>query len=339
VVRNDASLRSREIAEYYLRRRAIPLANLCAIRAPDNERISRTEYRSTVEAPVLRCAAARPAILAIVLTQGVPLRILPSPGAQPRTTDAASVDSELAGVKLAGNGPATNPYFRRRDAGFDRSRFPMFLVLRLAAFTVSDVKRAMERSLEAGRTPGLAARGKVVIDMRNDSDDGPGDGWLRDAAIKLPDDRVIFDQSAKVVEGVQRVIAYAGWGSNDKNRKSRRLGFGWLPGGVYTEYVSTNARTFAQPPASWKILGTWSDPSTWFDGAPQSLTADAIADGASAATGHVDEPFLDATPRPEELLPAYLLRGRTLAEAYYLSIPYLSWMNICVGDPLMRLGR
>lgn len=338
MVRNDASLRSREIAEYYLRKRAIPLANLCAIRAPENEKISRAEYRATVEAPVSRCAAARPAILAIVLTQGVPLRILASPGqGDPRTTDSASVDSELAGVRLAGRGPAPNPYFRQRDAEFQRSRFPMFLVMRLAAFTVADAKRIVDRSLMAERTPGLAARGKVVVDLRNATDDGPGDGWLRDAAIKLPADRVILDESAKVIEGAKSVVAYAGWGSNDKNRKSRRLGFEWLPGGVYTEFVSSNARTFAEPPASW-TLGSWSNPLSWFGGSPQSLTADAILDGASAATGHVDEPFLDASPRPEELLPAYLLRGRTLAEAYYLSIPYLSWMNVCVGDPLLRLA-
>ena len=52
--------------------------------------------------------------------------------------------------------------------------------------------------------------------------------------------------------------------------------------------------------------------------------------------GHVYEPFLEYSPRPDYLFPAYL-NGRNLAESYYLSIPAVSWMNIVVGDPLCRL--
>ena len=74
-----------------------------------------------------------------------------------------------------------------------------------------------------------------------------------------------------------------------------------------------------------------------FFGSPQSLTADYIHDGATGASGHVYEPFLGYTPRPNILLPAYY-RGRNLAESYYLSIPALSWMNIVIGDPLCKLG-
>jgi hypothetical protein len=36
------------------------------------------------------------------------------------------------------------------------------------------------------------------------------------------------------------------------------------------------------------------------------------------------------------VLPAYY-SGRTLAESFYLGIPGLSWMNVVIGDPLMRL--
>jgi uncharacterized protein (TIGR03790 family) len=68
------------------------------------------------------------------------------------------------------------------------------------------------------------------------------------------------------------------------------------------------------------------------------LTADYIHDGATGASGHVYEPYLQMTPRPNILLPAYY-HGRNLAESYYLSIPILSWMNIVIGDPLCRLGK
>ena len=68
------------------------------------------------------------------------------------------------------------------------------------------------------------------------------------------------------------------------------------------------------------------------------MSADYILEGATGMSGHVDEPFLGQTPRPELLLPAYY-KGRNLAESYYLSIRSLSWQNIVLGDPLCSLGK
>src|ERR1043165_9369606 len=48
---------------------------------------------------------------------------------------------------------------------------------------------------------------------------------------------------------------------------------------------------------------------------------------------YVDEPYLDATVRPEILFPAYV-SGRNLAEAFYAGMPYLSWQSLVIGDPL-----
>ncbi len=104
-----------------------------------------------------------------------------------------------------------------------------------------------------------------------------------------------------------------------------------------TEFVSTDGRTFFRPPASWNI-GTWKDRQSWFAGSPQSLAADFIHEGATGASGHVNEPFLAGTPRPQYLLPAYA-QGRNLAESYYLAIPWLSWQNIVLGDPLCKLAN
>ena len=66
------------------------------------------------------------------------------------------------------------------------------------------------------------------------------------------------------------------------------------------------------------------------------MAADYIHEGASGVSGHVDEPYLQYCPRPEFVLPAYS-SGRNLAESFYMGIPALSWMNVVVGDPLMRL--
>ena len=74
------------------------------------------------------------------------------------------------------------------------------------------------------------------------------------------------------------------------------------------------------------------------DGDQTPDLADYINEGATGASGHVDEPYLAYSPRPDILLPAYL-GGRNLAESYWMSIPALSWQNIVIGDPLCSLGK
>jgi uncharacterized protein (TIGR03790 family) len=267
---------------------------------------------------------------------GVPLRI---DGSGDRDGETAAVDSELAllyqdiktGKPHKTEGMIPNPFFSKKDAAFNHANFPIYLVTRLAAYDFNGVRAMIDRGLQAQN------RGKFVIDMKSNDDD-QGNDWLRRAAALLPANRVIFDDSTKVLYNQPDVIGYAAWGSNDKNRHDRYTHFQWLPGAIATEFVSTNARTFARPPKDWTI-SDWSNASKpkWFAGSPQTMTADYLDEGASAATGHVEEPYLSTTPRPDLLLPAYF-SGRNLAESFYLSIPFLSWQNVVIGDPLMSLG-
>ncbi len=96
-------------------------------------------------------------------------------------------------------------------------------------------------------------------------------------------------------------------------------------------FVSTDGRTFDEPPATWKPSSPSGGPR--FRGSFQSLAGDLIRDGITGVSGHVTEPFLDATIRPQILFPAYLA-GLNLAESYYLAMPFLSWQTVVIGDPL-----
>jgi len=337
LVVNDASRLSRETGQYYASRRGVPPRNICHIRTAETEEVERARYDREIAGAIGACLTQKQLteqILYIVTTGGIPLKI---PGSDGMAGDSASVDSELTllysdlkqGTAHPIAGPLLNPFFGRRDAKFAHPQFPMYLVTRLEAYDLEGVKAIIDRSLHA------ANQGKFVIDMKS-PEPQEGDSWLRQAANLLPKDRVIFDDSEKVIYDQTGVIAYAGWGSNDPNRHRRFLGFHWLPGAIATEFVSTNARTFQKPPDSWTI-GSWSQKQLWFAGAPQTLTADYLREGATAATGHVYEPYLAMTPHPEYLLPAYY-SGRNLAESYYMSIRALSWQNIVIGDPLCSLG-
>jgi uncharacterized protein (TIGR03790 family) len=337
VIRNDASALSGRIAAYYIKSRSIPLANLCAIRTSTEETILRPAYEREIEAGVgdcLRKAGLEEQALFLVTTRGVPLRI-GDPGQGP-DAPGASVDSELTllyrrlkGRRIPAKGAVTNPYFGERGA-FGHPRHDIYLVTRLAAYDFAGVQAMVDRSLAA------RDRGKVVLDLNADNDDN-GNNWLRRAARLLPAERVYLETTSSVVYDQSDVIGFASWGSNDKNRKSRTTRFKWLPGAIMTEYVSTNGRSFEKPPDTWTIT-TWKDSTHWFKGSPQTMTADYILEGVTGASGHVDEPYLHLTPRPDYLFPAYL-GGRTLAESYYSAIPGLSWQNIVVGDPLCRLRR
>ena len=339
LVVNDKSAVSRTIGEYYARKRSIPQSNVCHIRTSIEEDIARDDYDQTVAAPIRRCLQKNglvETVLYLVTTLEVPLRIQGT--METLASSMSSVDSELtllysdikSGKPHAIPGAIPNPFYGKKSARFSHPEFPIYLVTRLAAYDFAGVRDMIDRSLRARN------QGKFVIDMSSPLDT-EGNNWLRDAAIQLPAERVIFDASFAVLYEQTDVIGYAGWGSNDKNRHRRFLGFHWLPGAVMTEFVSTNGRTFHRPPDTWNI-SDWASRDLWWAGAPQTLTADYILEGATGASGHVAEPFLIYTPHPDFLLPAYF-SGRNLAESYYLSIPVLSWQNIVVGDPLCSIGK
>jgi uncharacterized protein (TIGR03790 family) len=337
LVVNRSAPGSREVADYYRPRRSVPVKNVCNLDATTDEEVSWDTYLGQVERPIAACLeknGLRETVLYIVLTQGVPLKVEGS--GRGMQAEYASVDSELTllygklkGAKYARMGPLPNPFFMKRYARFSHPQFPIYLVTRLAAYDVADVKAMIDRSLRARN------RGKFVID--DGGGKSQGDEWLRAAATLLPAARVVQESTPAVVYGAKEVIGYASWGSNDGGRTLRWLGFEWLPGAVATEYVSTNARTLKRPPDAW-VFGPWEKKQYYFGGSPQGLSADYLHEGATGMSGNAYEPFLGGCVRPEFLLPAYY-RGRNLAESYYVGMPFLSWQGVIFGDPLCSLGK
>ena len=334
VNKNDAV--SRQIADYYRPRRAVPQANVCYIETTSVEEIDWHTYETQIEKPVGDClkkAGLIEKVFYIVTTLGVPLKV-EGPGGG-LMTERCSVDSELTLLygKLKGGqfyraGGLANPLYMRRDARFQHPGFPIYLVTRLAAWDFTDVKGIIDRSLAARN------RGKFVIDLQSPKDEA-GNNWLRTAAMLLPSNRVVLDETTRVLYNQREVIGYASWGSNDSSRNQRWLHFEWLPGAVAAEFVSTSARTFKRPPETWKPTG-WDDREHFFGGSPQGLIGDLIHEGVTGVSGNTYEPYLNNCVRPDYLLPAYA-EGRNLAESFYIGMPALSWQGVVVGDPLCAL--
>jgi uncharacterized protein (TIGR03790 family) len=337
VIANQASADSRAIAEYYALARGLAASQVCRLSTAPVEEITRQVYNREVAAPVHACLDRTRRLERtwyLVTTLGVPLKIKGSTG---RLGECAAVDSELAasyGDWKGGVHPLPgawlNPVFGR-PIDPRGPRPPLFLVTRLAGYRRADALALVDRALAT------ESRGRVALDLKT-QDSTPGDQWLRSAALLLGPERVVLEETPAVLAGVGDLIGYASWGSNDRQRRKRDAGLAFLPGALVTEYVSTNGRTFAEPPPEWE-LGTWASRDTYFGGSPQSLSADYVRFGASGVSGHVYEPYLTYTPRPDILFPAYVKEGRNLASSFYSSIPALSWQNIVLGDPLCRLRR
>jgi len=364
IVVNDASAISVAIGEAYRRSRGVPARNLVhldvpigddpTLSAPGQEGIPRARYVAQVRDPIARFLRENTSggqIRIIVTTLGVPLRIDESENEVPylmRRT--ASVDAELAVLfspleGSAGTAGAANPYFR---SGLPfaawRDRYPdaplRYLVARLAGYSdAPDPETGVPRDVAAliARATAPDPGGTWVIDENPLQKGGYHAGnaaLLRPAAAALGalGASLLHDVLPAFVGGVDPIAGYASWGSNDPNHPpppyygevdGRRVPGRFAPRSIAVTLVSTDGRTFTHP-ANAESYG-------------QSLAADLIRGGVAGVAAHVAEPTLAGVARP--MLLVDYARGAPAGEAYYRNVPYLSWMNIYVGDPLMQLAR
>ena len=362
VVVNDASRMSVAIGEAYRRLRGVPAQNVIHLQLPlgsdpglttqAHERIDRDGYTKRVRDPIARFLRENDPdgrIRILVTTKGVPLRVEDAePGVSFLERRTAAVDAELAVLfsPLEGHGGAAgaaNPYYRS-SLPFDawRSRYPTaplrYLVARIDGYAdAPDPGTGVPRDVAALLANAVApdARGTWVIDEnpRQSSGYQPGNtAMLRPAAAALAalGASVLHDTAPEFVGDVNPIAGYASWGSNDANTPpppffgeiaGRRIPGRFAPRSIATTIVSTDGRTFTRTPEPYG----------------QSLAADLIHGGVAGVAAHVDEPVLTGVTRP--MIFVDYARGATAAEAFYRNVPYLSWMNVYVGDPLMQLSR
>jgi len=335
VVINAASPASVAVGEYYAKARHVPENHVVRLSTSTTEAVERAQYERTIETPIatwLTRHSLQDRVLYFVLTKGVPLRINGTTG---RDGTAASVDSELTllyrrliGTRAGIMGRVANPYFvndtpPNEAKPFTRFVADIYLVTRLDGYTAADAMKLVDR----GGAPGHD--GTIVLDQSGSVDNGIGDRWLQETADRLKGAagaRVLLETSAMPAAVSDPVIGYFSSGSNDPSTRFRRLGFKFANGALAGLFVSSDARTFVEPPADWK-------PGPQGVAGADSLAGDLIREGVTGLVANVSEPYFDSTARPQVIFPAYVA-GFNLAESYYLSLPSLSWQTIVIGDPL-----
>jgi uncharacterized protein (TIGR03790 family) len=365
IVVNGASPVSVAIGNDYREKRNVPAANVVTLQipladatlgSPGQETItSKAVFDSQLRVPLeqfLRQHGLVDSIEMIVLASGIPHRYAPLDcaldGAFLRDCPRASVDAELAVLfseivgagGIGAHGEAVNPYF---DSSVPfaawRKGHPQaplrYLVSRLAGFQTpldpaSGIPVDVKSLLECAQAP--AARGTVLIDEDPHAAQGrragndmllrPIESLLRGRGVS-----VLHDQSDRFVASPTPLVGYASWGSNDSHGGGppfygviggKPLPGRFAPRGVAVDLVSTNGRTFVTPVSDYG----------------QSLSADLVHLGACGVAANAFEPMLIGLARAPILFRNYFA-GSTAIESFYRSVPYLSWMNLYIGDPLM----
>lgn len=238
----------------------------------------------------------------------------------------ASVDSELTIVRVSDapvGGWIENPFyigFRNRPAAIPRDK--VLMVSRLDGPSAASVKRIIDDSMAAEKK-GLS--GTAYFDARWPMGSSPSVSAYRvyDRSIHLAAKQVehsgrmpvVLDDADTLFQPGQCPAAalYCGWYSLAAYVDA----FAWQPGAVGFHIASSECATL-------KKEGS------------QVWCKRMIDEGICATVGPVGEPYVQAFPMPE-LFFGFLTEGvLSLAECYMVSLPFLSWKMVLIGDPLYR---
>jgi len=243
-----------------------------------------------------------------------------------KTDRGSSLDSELTLVlkdDYSLSGWIPNPYF----IGFNKQNLliekdKVLMVSRLDGPSDKIVKRIIDDSLKA-EADGL--KGIAYFDARwPDPGDKKVSGYgFYDKSIHRAADILKKNKIMPVVKNDTNELfkqgecpdaaIYCGW-----YRLSNYVdAFVWQPGSIGYHIASGECTTLKrQNSRVWcKMM---------------------IEKGIAATAGPVSEPYVQAFPVPEIFF-GFLSQGNlTLAECYIISVPYLSWKMVLIGDPLYR---
>ncbi len=377
VVANLNAAKSKGLALYYMKKRQIPKENLVLLFMTDKETCTREGYLKKAVPPIKRFVDQNNQIRAIVTVFGVPLRIS-SPGQtktekkrlfelekekkflenqlkEERISNSelqqniqdklsslkksidnylitidktAAFDSELSLIKKETydiNMWLPNPFF----LGFKNQKTKILksevlMTSRLDGADMNIVKRIIDDSIEAEKK-GL--KGRAYFDARwKDPGDATVSGYaFYDKSIHRASQKLLKQNRIKVTLNDDTTLFQT------KENHGTALYCGWYSLAKYID-----AFTWTKGSVGFHIAS--SECTTLRDKTSQVWCKKMLDHGIGATIGPVGEPYVQAFPIPEIFFD-FLTDGYfTLAESYIISLPYLSWKMVLVGDPLYRLN-
>ncbi len=361
VVYNANLKESKELADYYAKRREIPANQVFGFDLPSNETMTRKEFQDRLQQPLLKklekagLLAFRPdvkptgkknsteivrpveaAVRYAALCYGVPLRILADPkleedGAASMRPELrrneAAVDSELALLPLRHSpiplfGPLLNKTFGATNASTLNPTNGILMVARLDGPSVEIARGLIDKAIQA-ETEGLW--GRAYFDARG----------LTNGSSKVGDDWI---------KGAAEITRRLGFECVVDDRDERfpvsfpmsQIAFyaGWYEYDGQVSGPFTRPQVEFMPGAFAYHLHSFS--AQTIRSATQNWVGPLLDKGATATMGCVYEPYLEFTPNLAIFFHRLIHLGFSFGEASYACQPYLSWQTTVVGDPLYR---
>lgn len=236
---------------------------------------------------------------------------------------SASVDSELILIMVGPYQRAQwlpNPFHARYDSlpSIKRIRAKTLMVGRLDGPTHEIAKRLVD---DAVATEKVGLKGIFYIDARGlANNDASAYSWYDRHLINLynivkdkASMEVVIDKTPELfpVEACPNAALYCGWYSLGNYVDS----FRWQKGAVGFHVASGEASTLRRE-----------ESNVW--------CKRMIEEGVGATLGPVEEPYLLSFPLPDHFFPLLMSGKIPLLEVYFRTIPYVSWRQILIGDPL-----
>jgi len=362
VIYNSRVPESREVAQYYAKRREVPEAQVFGFDLPTGEAMTRKEYLDDLEgrlfkkleqnklftfgpatnkapdakagdAPFRKVTGAQ--IRYAVLCYGVPTRI---------QKDPALVEAAAASLP---------PELQRNEAAVDtqlallpasEQRLPWTGPLRNPFYTQTNaaVLHPTNGLLMVARLDGPSAaiaRGLVDKAMEAETNGMWGRAYFDARGLGTNDS---YRQGDDFIRGAAMVAQRFGF-ETEFDERSETFSVGHplshvaFYAGWYDQVVSgpfTRPTVDFMPGAFAYHLYSFS--AQTIRSASNSWVGTLLEKGATCTMGAVDEPYLSGTPDIFTFMSRFAFLGFTFGEASYAAQNYLSWQTTIIGDPIYR---
>ena len=365
VIANSRMAGSMDLARYYMQKRKIPRDRLLSVSVSTDEVISRDEYERAVRMPVrnaIQKLRSEGRISCLVLFYGMPLKVNPplsSPDQERRAREIGLEKKQLEEAS-SGKGNDTIRALQQQIAALLKTNQRAALDSEIALVLVDaypldgwlenpyflgfqEKKTLLEKDevLLVSRLDGPDE--KTVLDIINDTlaaeETGlQGTGYF-DACWPLPQSKQLSGYAlydAAIHSAAQLV----------RNRMPVRLD-------EREELFQPGECDHAALYCGWYSLGRYIDSFKWSKGAIGYHIASAecstlrnrssqvwclkmLEKGVVGTIGPVHEPYVQGFPMPDIFF-GHLVGGHmSLGECYLISLPYLSWQMVLIGDPMYR---
>ena len=355
VVYNSRLPESKDVADYYAKRRDIPANQVWGFATSTQEQISRNEFTTTLQQPLVQKLESEnlwrfgPGIVNgtnsqdklieskiryVVLCYGIPLKIARDGEIKDEKDEKlrpelrrneAAVDSELATLPMVKldlplDGPLRNSLYATTNEASLNPTNGVLMVTRLDGPTPEIARGLVDKALYAEQ---YGMWGRAYFDLRGLTNTSykTGDTWIRSAEqiCRLLGFETVEDDKPTTFPAsfpMSHIAFYCGWYDLNASGPFTLPKVEFMPGAFAYHLHSFSAATLRSTTEHW--------------------VGPLLAKGATISMGCVYEPYLGGTPEVGVFASRLIFHRFTFGEAACAAQPVLSWQTTVVGDPLYR---